>query len=48
MKLGIPTWRDYLLAYVLVTGGIALMTYATAPLVAGGIPALTDYIRSAR
>lgn len=48
MKLGIPTWRDYTLAFVLVVGGIALMTYATAPFIAGGLPAFTDYTRSAR
>ena len=43
-----PEWHHYLLAFVLVAGGIALMTYATAPFIAGGIPAFTDYIRSAR
>lgn len=40
-----PRWHDYLLSFVLVVGGIALMTYATAPFIAGGIPALLDTYR---
>lgn len=43
-----PTWRDYFLAFVLTLGGVALVTYATAPFIAGGIPALTDVLRSPR
>lgn len=40
-----PTWRDYALAFVLTVGGIILTTIYLAPILAGGIPAFTDYIR---
>lgn len=43
-----PDWKDYLLAFVLTVGGIALTTVYLAPILAGGLPMLIDTYRSAR
>lgn len=43
-----PTWLAYTLTFVLVTGGLALSTYALTPLLVGGMTGINDKLRSLR